>query len=268
MQCLSDYKKAQKTSGLNASLHPPSNGFSHSPGIENLRVNNVIEPQKRGSPSEKASIGFDTDSFSWSSYLAETRSAAAPSHCFKQSIEPPKNEFQVNDKLEALDPRSQSECLATVIGSSGSRIRLRLDGSDSKNDFWKMTDCSELHEVGYCQSKGGMLQPPVGFTLNATAWPKYLIKTMTGARCAPKVCFKPEPKTPAQNYFQEGQKLEAVDRKNPHLICCATVGAINGEITFLTFNLFFCGTFHNIFKLGTLYLFLHRYQWKKLPKPP
>jgi hypothetical protein len=92
-----------------------------------------------------------------------------------------------------------------------------------------MTDCSELHEVGFCQSKGGMLQPPVGFTLNATAWPKYLVKTMAGARCAPKSCFRPEPKTPAQNYFQEGQKLEAVDRKNPHLICCATVGAINGE---------------------------------------
>jgi polycomb protein SCMH1 len=75
-----------------------------------------------------------------------------------------------------------------------------------------------------------MLQPPVGFTLNATAWPKYLTKTLTGARVAPAPCFKPEPKTPEENYFREGQKLEAVDRKNPHLICCATVGAINGEI--------------------------------------
>ena len=34
------------------------------------------------------------------------------------------------------------------------------------------------------------------------------------------------------------------------------------------FFFFFCGTFHNIFKLGRPYLFLHRYQWKKLPKPP
>jgi hypothetical protein len=23
-------------------------------------------------------------------------------------------------------------------------------------------------------------------------------------------------------------KLEAVDKKNPHLICCATIGAVNG----------------------------------------
>ena len=39
----------------------------------------------------------------------------------------------------------------------------------------------------------------------------------------------------------------------------------NGEKCFYVFV--FCGTFHNIFKLGTPYLFLHRYQWKKLPKP-
>ena len=31
-------------------------------------------------------------------------------------------------------------------------------------------------------------------------------------------------------------KLEAVDRKNPHLICCATVGAINGEMLYVTFD--------------------------------
>ncbi len=239
VQCLSDYKKAQKTPGLNASLNPPNNGFSHSPGIENVRVNNLIEPPKRGSPSEKSRTvtESDSESFSWTSYLAETRSVAAPAHCFKQNVEPPKNEFQVDDKLEALDPRSQSECLATVIGSSGSRLRLRLDGSDSKNDFWKMVDCSELHEVGFCESKGGMLQPPVGFTLNATSWPKYLTKTLTGARFAPKSCFKPEPKAPTENYFQEGQKLEAVDRKNPNLICCATVGAVNGMRS-LNFEIF------------------------------
>jgi hypothetical protein len=30
------------------------------------------------------------------------------------------------------------------------------------------------------------------------------------------------------NRFQVGMKLEAVDKKNPHLICCATIGAVNG----------------------------------------
>ena len=33
----------------------------------------------------------------------------------------------------------------------GARVRLRLDGSDTKNDFWKMVDDSELHEIGHCE---------------------------------------------------------------------------------------------------------------------
>ena len=33
-----------------------------------------------------------------------------------------------------------------------------------------------------------------------------------------------------------GQKLEAVDKKNPHLICCATVGAVNNDSIYVTFD--------------------------------
>ena len=111
----------------------------------------------------------------------------------------------------------------------GSRVRLRLDGSDSKNDFWKVVDSGDLHEIGHCERNGGMLQPPVGFTLNATSWPKFLVKTLNGAQFAPGKCFKKEPNTPKKNFFEVGQKLEAVDKKNPQLVCCATVGAINGK---------------------------------------
>ena len=85
-----------------------------------------------------------------------------------------------------------------LLGVQGPRVRLRLDGSDTKNDFWKMVDDSELHEIGHCNStiililkiififclgekNGGMLQPPMGFTLNATSWPKFLAKTLKDA---------------------------------------------------------------------------------------
>lgn len=44
---------------------------------------------------------------------------------------------------------------------------------------------------------------------------------------APPHVFVPEPQMPSANYFKVGQKLEAVDRKNPHLICAATVGEWN-----------------------------------------
>ena len=64
---------------------------------------------------------------------------------------PPENEFIIGAKLEAQDPRSQMACIATVIGVQGPRVRLRLDGSDTKNDFWKMVDDNELHEIGHCK---------------------------------------------------------------------------------------------------------------------
>merc|ERR1719495_1405992 len=102
--------------------------------------------------------------FSWKEYLIETKSAAAPPSFFKQSLEPPTNEFIVGAKLEAKDPRSQMACIATVIGLQGPRVRLRLDGSDTKNDFWMMVDDGELHEIGWCEKNGGMLQPPIAAT--------------------------------------------------------------------------------------------------------
>lgn len=69
-----------------------------------------------------------------------------------------------------------------------------------------------------------MLQPPLGFRMNASSWRTFLFKTLNGAETAPSTCFKEEPLSPRYNMFRIGQKLEAVDRKNPHLICAATVG--------------------------------------------
>uniref|UniRef100_A0A8C5EKR0 SAM domain-containing protein n=1 Tax=Gouania willdenowi TaxID=441366 RepID=A0A8C5EKR0_GOUWI len=100
--------------------------------------------------------------FSWEKYLKETGAAAAPISCFKQSVTPPVNEFKVGMKLEAQDPRNTtSTCIATVVGLTGSRLRLRLDGSDNKNDFWRLVDSAEIQPIGSCEKSGGMLQPPL-----------------------------------------------------------------------------------------------------------
>lgn len=150
---------------------------------------------------------------------------------------PPKNEFKIGMKLEAVDPRNvNSICIATVVGVLGSRLRLRLDGSDNKNDFWRLVDSSEIKAVGDCESNGGMLQPPLGFRMNASSWPTFLSKTLHGAEMAPQEIFQPEPKTPKKNFFKVGQKLEAVDKKNPQLICCATVAAVKDDEIHVTFD--------------------------------
>ena len=83
--------------------------------------------------------------------------------CFSQSYTPPSNEFKISMKLEAQDPRNTtSTCIATVVGLTGARLRLRLDGSDNKNDFWRLVDSSEIQPIGNCEKNGGMLQPPLG----------------------------------------------------------------------------------------------------------
>uniref|UniRef100_A0A0A9WFW6 Polycomb protein Scm n=2 Tax=Lygus hesperus TaxID=30085 RepID=A0A0A9WFW6_LYGHE len=178
-----------------------------------------------------------TRRFEWDGYLQETNSTAAPQECFRQNPNPPLNDFKVGMKLEALDPRNiTSTCIATVVGISGSRIRLRLDGSDNKNDFWRLVDSSEIHPIGYCEKHGGMLQPPLGFRMNASSWPMFLSKTVTGAEMAPSRIFQKEPVSPKTNLFAVGMKLEAIDRKNPQLICVATIGAVKDNMIYVTFD--------------------------------
>ncbi|XP_045522403.1 polycomb protein Scm [Pieris brassicae] len=176
-------------------------------------------------------------SFDWTEYMKETSSVAASDECFKQAPLPPVNDFKVNMKLEALDPRNlTSTCIATVVGVLGPRLRLRLDGSDNKNDFWRLVDAGDIHTIGHCEKNDGMLQPPLGFRMNASSWPMFLLKTLNGADMAPSKVFQPEPPTPKTNLFVVGQKLEAVDKKNPQLICCATVGAVKNDQIHVTFD--------------------------------
>ncbi|XP_026201397.1 sex comb on midleg-like protein 2 isoform X3 [Anabas testudineus] len=177
------------------------------------------------------------DAFNWEEYLKETSSTPAPPNCFRQARVPPSNDFKVGMKLEAHDPRnSTSVCIATVMGITGVRLRLRLDGSDNSNDFWRLVDSSDIQPIGTCEKNGDMLQPPLGFRMNASSWPMFLLRTLNGAEMAPTTAFKKEPPTPPQNSFKPGLKLEAVDKKNPYLICPATIGEVKGDEVFIMFD--------------------------------
>lgn len=202
----------------------------------------VIAPTGADHPGSAASpagpFQYETyQIFDWSEYLRETNSIPASQECFKQAPLPPHNDFKIQMKLEALDPRNlTSTCIATVVGVLGPRLRLRLDGSDNKNDFWRLVDSNDIHTIGHCEKNGGMLQPPLGFRMNASSWPMFLLKTLNGAEMAPAKVFQKEPPTPDGNLFVVGQKLEAVDKKNPQLICTATVGAVKQDQIHVTFD--------------------------------
>ena len=80
--------------------------------------------------------------FNWDDYIKDTNSVAAPRACFKQSKIIPKNEFAINMNLEVEDPRNlKTLCIATVKSIVGCRIRLRLNGTDNSNDFYRLGNC-------------------------------------------------------------------------------------------------------------------------------
>ncbi|XP_008105492.1 sex comb on midleg-like protein 2 isoform X2 [Anolis carolinensis] len=206
-------------------------------GKTTAKDSKTVKKEKHGNNNVSSNQLFHNEYFNWDDYLKETGSVAAPLHCFRQSRIPPSNDFKVGMKLEAHDPRNiTSVCIATVIGITGARLRLRLDGSDNKNDFWRLVDSSDIQQIGTCEKKGGMLQPPLGFQMNASSWPMFLLRTLNGAEMAPASFFKKEPPKPTPNCFKVGMKLEAIDRKNPYLICPATIGDVKGDDVFITFD--------------------------------
>ncbi|XP_057574299.1 sex comb on midleg-like protein 2 [Hippopotamus amphibius kiboko] len=193
------------------------------------------ENQEKAPQSGTSSV--QNDDFHWENYLKETGSLSAPSEYFRQSQIPPANDFKVGMKLEAHDPRNMTSiCIATVVGITGARLRLRLDGSDNKNDFWRLVDSPDIQPVGTCEKEGDLLQPPLGYQMNTSSWPMFLLRTLSGSEMAPATFFKEEPAKPPLNNFKVGMKLEAIDKKNPYLICPATIGNVRGDEVYITFD--------------------------------
>ncbi|CAF3710875.1 unnamed protein product [Rotaria socialis] len=186
----------------------------------------------RSAPIKKNNSSIPDDSspeeqHDWNSYLIETNSEAASASNFRQALNPPVNEFSVGEKLESIDPRNQdSWCIGTIIEKDGPRLRIRLDGTDDRNDFWRLVDSADIRCYGATTQLGGQIVPPLGFQLNSTRWAKYFEKHVKNGPFAHQSCFKPLPPKPEKNQFKRGQKLEAVDPKHPHIICPATISNI------------------------------------------
>jgi len=163
---------------------------------------------------------------------------SAPRRAFMQTDHwPLQNDFKTDQSLEAKDARNTSAiCVATIVEMRGPRLRLRLDGTDGMNDFWRLTDSKDIFPIGTCKAHGGLLQPPLGFIKKVSMWHSYIQKRLQIVDRPDTDCFIVEPSKPPKNLFQIGQKLEAVDRKNEELICPATVGDVKGDKIFITFD--------------------------------
>ncbi|KAM4656511.1 lethal(3)malignant brain tumor-like protein 3 isoform 5-T6 [Amazona ochrocephala] len=139
-----------------------------------------------------------------------------------QSFPQGRNGFKAGMKLEGLDPEHPSRfCVLTVAEVQGYRMRLHFDGYPECYDFWVNADSSDIHPVGWCEKTSHKLLPPKGFKEGEFSWTSYLKNCK--AQAAPKSLFKTlsTPVTPSG--FRLGMKLEAVDKKNPSLMCVATI---------------------------------------------
>uniref|UniRef100_A0AAQ5YII7 L3MBTL histone methyl-lysine binding protein 1b n=1 Tax=Amphiprion ocellaris TaxID=80972 RepID=A0AAQ5YII7_AMPOC len=204
---------------------PPPEGQSQS-GTATAPANQS-KPGSSQAKGTTAHVPNKKRAWSWPAYLEEERAIAAPVKLFKehQSFPQSRNSFKVGMKLEGLDPSHPSLfCVLTVAEIQGYRVRLHFDGYPECYDFWANADSWDLKPAGWCEKNGHKLLLPKGCKDGEFNWSMY-VKNCRG-QLAPKHLFKSLNTSVTPSGFRAGMKLEAVDRKNPLLICVATIAAV------------------------------------------
>ncbi|XP_039271811.2 lethal(3)malignant brain tumor-like protein 4 [Styela clava] len=178
------------------------------------------------------------NSFIWSEYIMENGSVMAPASAFqsltKKNPFPGTNQFKLGMALEGIDPIHQTLiCPLTVTAVKGFRLRLHFCGYSESYDFWVNADSTLIFPCGFCEQTGRKLEPPKGHLSENFVWEKYLKKFRLYA--APDVIFSviSEEKDCS---FKPEEKLEAVDKHNPDLVCVATVSDVIGENILIHFD--------------------------------
>uniref|UniRef100_A0A1A8L410 L(3)mbt-like 4 n=2 Tax=Nothobranchius pienaari TaxID=704102 RepID=A0A1A8L410_9TELE len=163
-------------------------------------------------------------SWSWQQYLDEKKAEAAPSSLFTktQSFPSKRPGFKVGMKLEGVDPLHPSMlCVLSVVEVIGCRLRLHIDGYSECYDFWVNADSADIKHAGWCKEHNHKLYPPKGISETDFDWQEYL--QFSSSHAAPVALFASHI---AGCEFQVGMKLEAVDKKNPGLVCVASVADV------------------------------------------
>ncbi|PNF43858.1 hypothetical protein B7P43_G04227 [Cryptotermes secundus] len=110
-------------------------------------------------PPNNYSKGGSSRSFSWETYLKETKSVAAPARAFKQH---PLSGFRRGMKLECVDKRVPMLIrVATVDDVGEHQIRIKFDGWPDQYSYWIDDDSADIHPMGWCQKTGHPLEPPL-----------------------------------------------------------------------------------------------------------
>ncbi|XP_047205583.1 lethal(3)malignant brain tumor-like protein 4 isoform X2 [Girardinichthys multiradiatus] len=183
--------------------------------------------RRRRSMKNKVSssqVSVKRRSWSWQQYLNEQKAEASPPTLFtqEQSFPSKRTGFKVGMKLEGIDPLHPSMfCVLTVAEVIGCRLRLHIDGYSECYDFWVNADSADIKPAGWCKEHNHKLHPPKGQSETEFDWQDHL--QSSGYHAAPPTLFTCR-STDCE--FQVGMKLEAVDKKNPGLVCVASVADV------------------------------------------
>ncbi|XP_061614357.1 lethal(3)malignant brain tumor-like protein 4 isoform X4 [Phyllopteryx taeniolatus] len=121
--------------------------------------------------------------------------------------------------------------LALFTQVIGCRLRVHFDGYSECYDFWVNSNSADIRPAGWCHSNKRRLHPPKGYSESDFDWPLYL--QSTGAQAAPPSLFT---RHTASCDFHVGMKLEAVDKKNPGLVCVASVADVVDDRVLVHFD--------------------------------
>ncbi|CDS37224.1 polycomb protein SCMH1 [Echinococcus multilocularis] len=225
---------------------PPENLFQVDSILEavdqRIALNEIPPPQPpfassaSGGVVATASNGVAPSSIASTSTSSEATSSTPAStspSLSSTSVAPRRRRFSVTGGGQQLRRfRSAPFSLARVIETAGPRLRVRLVGTDDRNDCWFLVDSDEIRPYPSHET----LQPPFGYVHNHLVWNKTLRRTVEEGKAAPAECFAKPPPDPERNLFKKGDKLEAVDRHNAQLICPATIGEVSGLHVLISFD--------------------------------
>lgn len=103
--------------------------------------------------------GYDSSTFSWPKYLADTNSIPASEKLFHRDTTD--NEFLPGMKIECadlMDPRLV--CVATVAKTVGRLLKVHFDGWEEEYDQWLDAQSPDMYPVGWCVLVGHKLEGP------------------------------------------------------------------------------------------------------------
>ncbi|CAK8691450.1 unnamed protein product [Clavelina lepadiformis] len=177
--------------------------------------------------------------FVWEDYLSSQKARDAPLDIFEEltgskAFPSNPNRFRVEWLLEAVDPLHQSMiCLVSVAAVMGNRLRIHFVGFPAIYDFWVNSDSPFIFPCGFAQRTGRRLSPPCGCEEEGFCWKTF----------AQKHDFQIAPDDAFSSILYENEtgfkildRIEAIDRHHPELVCVASIVDVMGKYLLIHFD--------------------------------